>query len=128
SLDKFVRRHFDEGLLQDSYATIREGRSVVPVKASWQGRVDGVIHSVSGTGQTVFIEPLETIQENNRLVQLLEEEQQEILRILRQMTQALRERSEDIERVLTALAELEWVIARAQFAQDFRCSVPRFAD
>lgn len=128
SLDKFVRRNFDAGLLQDSYATVRDGRSVVPVKASWQGRVDGVIHSVSGTGQTVFIEPLETINENNRLVRLMEEEQQEILRILREMTQALRERWDEIQSAMGALAELEWVFARGQFAKEFRCCVPQFAD
>lgn len=128
SLDKFVRRNFDAGLLQDSYATVRDGRAVVPVKASWQGRVEGVIHSVSGTGQTVFIEPLETITENNNLVRLLEEEQQEILRILREMTQALRERWGDIQRAMTALAALEWVFARAQFAKEFRCCVPQFSD
>jgi DNA mismatch repair protein MutS2 len=127
SLEKFVRRHFDEGLLQDAYSTIRNGRSVVPVKASWKGRVDGVIHSASGTGQTVFIEPLETIAENNRLVRLMEEEQQEILRILRQMTQALRERRQEIRSAMIALAELEWVFARGRFAQEFRCSIPRFS-
>lgn len=128
SLEKFVRRHFEDGLLQDAYSTIRNGRSVVPVKASWKGRVDGVIHSASGTGQTVFIEPLETIAENNRLVQLMEEEQQEILRILRQMTQALRERKDEIRSAMIALAELEWVFARGHFAQEFRCSIPRFSD
>ena len=128
SLEKFVRRHFDDGLLQDAYSTIRNGRSVVPVKASWKGRVDGVIHASSGTGQTVFIEPLETIAENNRLVQLMEEEQQEILRILRQMTQALRERKDEIRSAMIALAGLEWVFARGHFAQEFRCSIPRFSD
>jgi DNA mismatch repair protein MutS2 len=128
SLDKFVRRNFDAGLLQDSYATIRDGRSVVPVKASWQDRVDGVIHSVSGTGQTVFIEPLETINENNRLVGLIEEEQQEVVRILREMTQALRERWDEIQSAMSALAELEWIFARGQFAKDFRCCVPQFSD
>jgi DNA mismatch repair protein MutS2 len=128
SLEKFVRRHFDDGLLQDAYSTIRNGRSVVPVKASWKGRVDGVIHSASGTGQTVFIEPLETIAENNRLVRLMEEEQQEILRILHQMTQALRERRDEIRSAMIALAELEWVFARGHFAQEFRCCIPRFSD
>ena len=128
SLEKFVRRHFDDGLLQDAYSTIRNGRSVVPVKASWKGRVDGVIHSASGTGQTVFIEPLETIAENNRLVRLMEEEQQEILRILRQMTQALRERRDEIRLAMIALAELEWVFVRGHFAQEFRCSIPRFSE
>ncbi len=127
SLERFVRKHFDEGVLQDDYATIRNGRSVVPVKASWKGRIEGVIHAASGTGQTVFVEPLATITENNKLVQLQEEEHREILRILREMTEKLRERREEIRETAEATADLEWIFAKARFAQEFRCCVPRFS-
>ncbi len=127
SLERFVRKHFDEGLLQDDYATIRNGRSVVPVKASWKGRIEGVIHSASGSGQTVFVEPLETITENNKLVQLQEEEHREVLRILREMTERLRERRDEIAAAVAAMADLEWIFAKARFAQEFRCCIPRFS-
>ena len=127
SLDKFVRDHYQEGVLQDDYVTIRNGRLVVPVKAGWKWRVEGVIHSASGTGQTVFIEPLETIVLNNRLVRLLEDEQREVHRILREMTARLRGEAEAIQQAIRTLAELEWLFAKAYFGREFRCAIPAFS-
>ena len=86
SLERFVRKHAASGMLQDNYVTMRNGRTVVPVKAEWKTQVDGIVHGASATGQTVFVEPLDTIVQNNRLVRLREEEQGEILRILREMS------------------------------------------
>lgn len=128
SLEKFVRKHFDEGLLQDDYATIRNGRSVVPVKASWKGQVQGVIHTASSTGQTVFVEPLETIAQNNRLVELEEEELLEIGRILRAMTERLREQAEQVREAVSALGDLDFLFAKARFGRDFKCCLPTFND
>jgi DNA mismatch repair protein MutS2 len=127
SLDKFVHDHYQEGVLQDDYVTIRNGRLVVPVKAGWKWRVEGVIHSASGTGQTVFIEPLETIVLNNRLVRLLEDEQREVHRILREMTARLRAEAEAIQHAIRTLAELEWLFAKANFGREFRCAIPTFS-
>ncbi len=127
SLDKFVRDRYQEGVLQDDYVTIRNGRLVVPVKAGWKWRVEGVIHSASGTGQTVFIEPLETIVLNNRLVRLLEDEQREVHRILREMTARLRGEAEAVQEAIRTLAELEWLFAKANFGRDFRCAIPSFS-
>ena len=126
SLERFVRKHFDEGVLQDDYATVRNGRSVVPVKASWKGRVDGVIHTASSTGQTVFVEPLETISHNNRLVELQEEEQVEIVRILRAMSDRLREQAEPVREAVQTLADLDFVFAKARYGRDFKCCLPTF--
>jgi len=128
SLERFVRKHFDEGRLQDDYATVRNGRSVVPVKASWKGSIEGVVHAASSTGQTVFVEPLETIQQNNKLVSLLEDELREIARILREMTEKLSEREDDIRSAVETLAELELIFAKGRFGYEFRCCLPRFSD
>ena len=128
SLERFVRKHFDEGRLQDDYATVRNGRSVVPVKASWKGAIEGVIHAASSTGQTVFVEPLETITQNNKLVSLLEEEQREIARILREMTEKLGEREDDVRSAVETLAELELIFAKGRFGYEFRCCLPRFSN
>ena len=128
TLDRFVRKHFDDGVLQEDYATIRNGRSVVPVKASWKGQVNGVVHTASASGQTVFVEPLETIAENNKLVELLEEEQREILRILREMTERLREDAASIQTSVRAHGEIEALFAKARFGREFRCCLPRFSD
>ncbi len=126
SLEKFVRKHARAGVLQDDYITIRNGRSVVPVKASWKGRIDGVVHGGSSGGQTVFVEPLDTIVQNNRLVRLLEDERREILRILREMTERLRRDAPAVGAAAVVLGELEYVFARARFGLEFRCCLPEF--
>ena len=128
SLEKFVRTLEEQGSLRDDYVTIRNGRLVVPVKAEWKWRVEGVIHTASSTGRTVFIEPVATIELNNRLVKLLEDEKREIHRILRQLTARLREEVGAIELAVRTLARLELIFTKARFGWDFRCSIPAFAN
>ena len=82
--------------MQDELVTIRGERFVIPVKVEQKRRVQGVVHGASSSGQTVFVEPLETIEQNNELVRLLEEEQSEIHRILLEMTQRIGAQAEPI--------------------------------
>ncbi len=91
SLRKSLRGLTEVGSTQEDLITIRGDRFVIPVKARVQTQVPGVIHGSSSSGQTVFVEPLETIEQNNELVRLLDEEQSEIHRILVAMTHALGE-------------------------------------
>ena len=77
--------------MQDELITIRGERFVIPVKIEQKRRVQGVVHGASSSGQTVFVEPLETIEQNNELVRLLDEEQAEIHRILLEMTRRIGE-------------------------------------
>lgn len=128
SLERFVRRHAESGVLRDRYVTMRNGRTVVPVKAQWKGRVDGIVHGASSSGQTVFVEPLDTIVQNNRLVRLREDEQGEILRILREMSSRLRSEREAVATTVEEVGALEYVFARARFSRDFGCSTPRFSE
>jgi DNA mismatch repair protein MutS2 len=128
SLERFLKAHREEGVLQEEFVAIRNERFVVPVIAGKQRRVEGVIHGASGTGRTLFVEPLETIDLNNELVRLTEDELREVHRILREFTATLREHSGAIERTLGIMAELEFLFARAQFAVEFDCVVPRFND
>ena len=83
-------------MLQEEYVTIRNERFVVPVIAGQRRKLPGVIHGASSTGQTLFLEPLETIDLNNELVRLQEEESREIFRILRELTERLRIHGEAI--------------------------------
>ena len=89
SLRGYLRRLAEGGTVQDELITIRGERFVIPVKVEQKRRVQGVVHGASSSGQTVFVEPLETIEQNNELVRLLEEEQAEIHRILLEMTQRI---------------------------------------
>ncbi len=127
SLERFLRVHKEEGVLQEEFVTIRNERFVVPIVAGQKRRIDGVIHGASNTGHTLFVEPLETIQLNNELVRLTEEELREVHRILLELTDRLRDYSDAIARTVAMLAELELLFAKAQFAVDFGCVVPRFS-
>jgi DNA mismatch repair protein MutS2 len=100
---------------------------VVPVVTGRERRVEGVIHGASGSGHTLFVEPLDTIELNNELVRLHEEELREVHRILREFTARLREHALVIANTARALARLDLIFAKAQFALDFRCTVPRLS-
>ncbi|HWZ84508.1 MAG TPA: endonuclease MutS2 [Terriglobales bacterium] len=121
SLRGYLRRLSDGGTLQDELITIRGERFVIPVKVEQKRRVQGVVHGASSSGQTVFVEPLETIEQNNELVRLLDEEQAEIHRILLEMTGRIGENSDAILAASEILAELELQFAKARFADDYNC-------
>jgi DNA mismatch repair protein MutS2 len=121
SLRGYLRRLAEGGTVQDELITIRGERFVIPVKVEQKRRVQGVVHGASSSGQTVFVEPLETIEQNNELVRLLEEEQAEIHRILLEMTQRIGSQAEQILAALEALSELELQFAKARFAEDYNC-------
>jgi DNA mismatch repair protein MutS2 len=127
SLERFLKSHRDEGVLQEEYVAIRNDRFVVPVVAGLKRRVDGVIHGASSSGQTLFVEPLETIDLNNELVRLHEEEQREVFRILREITDKLRAHAADIRHTMQVVSELDLLFAKAAFAGDFDCVIPTFA-
>jgi len=127
SLERFLRAHREDGTLQEEFITLRNDRFVVPVVAGQQRKVHGVIHGASGSGHTLFVEPLETIDLNNELVRLREEEQREVLRILREMTELLRGHATEIQSTVEAIGKLELLFAKASFALDFDCTIPRFS-
>jgi DNA mismatch repair protein MutS2 len=128
SLERFLRVHREEGVLQEEFVTIRNERFVVPVIAGQRRKLDGVIHGTSSSGHTLFVEPLETIDLNNELVRLSEEEAREVHRILREMTDRLRGYGDSIRQTLVTMAELELIFAKGRFAGEFDCVVPRFGD
>jgi len=110
----------------EDYITLRNDRFVIPVRASDRRAVPGVVHGASSTGQTVFVEPLEAIDLNNRLVQLAEDEAVEILRILEELTERLRADRDPLGAAATAIAHFDSILARGRFARDFDCVMPSF--
>src|SRR6202165_393784 len=121
SLRGYLRRLSEGGAVQDELITIRGERFVIPVKVEQKRRVQGVVHGASSSGQTVFVEPLETIDQNNELVRLLDEEQAEIHPVLLQMTRQIGENAAAITAAADILAELELQFAKARFAEDYNC-------
>src|SRR5579863_6612295 len=121
SLRGYLRRLSEGGAVQDEVVTIRGERFVIPVKVEQKRRVQGVVHGASSSGQTVFVEPLETIEHNNELVRMLDEEQAEIHRILLEMTRRIADEADAISAAVTVLGELELQFAKARFAEDYNC-------
>jgi DNA mismatch repair protein MutS2 len=121
SLRGYLRRLAEGGTVQDELITIRGERFVIPVKVEQKRRVQGVVHGASSSGQTVYVEPLETIEQNNELVRLLDEELAEIYRILVEMTQRIGEHAQEILAAVDVIAELELQFAKARFAEDYNC-------
>jgi DNA mismatch repair protein MutS2 len=121
SLRGYLRKLAEGGTVQDELITIRGERFVIPVKVEQKRRVNGVVHGASSSGQTVFVEPLETIEQNNELVRLLDEELAEVHRVLLEMTRQIGENADAILAAADILAELELQFAKARFAEDYNC-------
>ena len=112
----------------EDYVTLRNDRFVIPVRAEHRRSVPGVVHGASATGQTVFTEPFETVEANNQLVQLAEEEAAEIVRILRGLTEKLQMMRGPLLAAAEVIAELDSVFARARFAREFDAAIPEFSE
>ena len=110
--------------IQDELVTIRNDRFVIPVKSDHRARVNGVAHGYSSSGATAFIEPLETIEANNELQALHEAEAREIYKILFGLTQEVREQLRSLELAADAVADLDFINAKAVFHQKFNCVIP----
>ena len=123
-----LRRMSEGGAVQEELITVRGERFVIPVKAEWKRRIPGVVHGTSSSGQTAYLEPLETIEQNNVLVGLLDDEQEEVRRILEGMTRAIAQLAPAIASGVEVLAEVESLAARALFARQYDCTRPRVDD
>jgi DNA mismatch repair protein MutS2 len=110
----------------EDYVTLRNDRFVIPVRSEHRRSVQGVVHGASATGQTVFVEPFETVETNNQLVQLVEDEGAEIFRILKDLTGRLQSMLGPLQSAAATIAELDSVFARARFSRDFDACTPGF--
>jgi DNA mismatch repair protein MutS2 len=126
SLRSALRRLSGEGSTQEDLITIRGDRFVIPVRSELKRRVSGVVHGASSSGQTVYVEPLETIEQNNELVRLIEEEQAEIHRIFVSLTRQVGGYAQALVEGARVLAIVDTMVARARFARDYECVEPTF--
>ncbi|HEY8271280.1 MAG TPA: Smr/MutS family protein [Pseudobdellovibrionaceae bacterium] len=126
SLDRLVKDHQMETNLQDKYVTTREGRWVLPVRGGMQHYVPGVIHGSSQTKQTVFIEPEKVIPLNNRLRQIEVDIEDEVERLLLELSHYLSSKTEDFQGSFELLEEADLRLAQAQFATMIKGSAVEF--
>jgi len=125
SLEKILRARENDS--HEDYVTLRNDRFVIPVRSADRRAIPGVVHGASATGQTLFVEPLETIELNNRLVQLAEEEAAEIARILFAFAERLRSHRGPLEFAAVTIADFDSVFARARYARAFDATIPEFS-
>jgi DNA mismatch repair protein MutS2 len=114
-----------EAAVQDELVTVRNDRFVIPIKSDHRARIQGVAHGFSSSGATAFIEPMETVEANNELQTLREEEQREIHRILFGLTEGLRQNLPSISQAARAVAELDFINSKAVFHERFDCVIPQ---
>ena len=112
--------------LQEPIITQRGGRYVIPVRADAKGRLKGIVHDQSGSGATLWVEPLGTVDLNNEYRGLLMEEQEEIQRILRVLSNLVADQADAIKRVVERMAELDLIFARANYALVTNAVEPTF--
>lgn len=123
-LSKLLKRVTEQEYTQDDIITLRDGRSVIPVKVENKRKVPGIIHSSSATGYTVFIEPAETIDLNNEITELHYEEKREVEKILRHLSEAIAKYYNELKVNADILAELDFIIAKAKYGIEYECIQP----
>ncbi len=110
--------------LQEAIITQRQGRYVIPLRAEFKGRIPGLIHDQSASGATLFIEPLAAVELNNRWREKELEEEQEIRRILMELTELVADEAPYIRRTVEALASLDLIFAKARYAEQLEAAAP----
>lgn len=119
-LEQLLHAHRYEELLQERYFAQREGRYVLPIKADVRGRVPGIVHDVSASGATVFIEPRELVELNNSIKVADLEVDREVRRILRELSALVAAQADSMAEGLDILANLDCIAARAAFARQLK--------
>ena len=125
AMQSVMQKAIKEGIVEkDASPGIRDGRMVIPVAASNKRGISGIVHDMSSTGKTVFIEPLEVVEASNRLRELEREEQREIIVILQNLANLLRPQEEEIKRGALLLGKYDFIKAKARFAIDTGGELP----
>jgi DNA mismatch repair protein MutS2 len=117
-----------EHAVQEEIITFRNGRFVIPVRTDSRGQIPGVVHGLSSSGQTTFIEPMTVIDQNNDLVRLREQEAIEVSKILMSITESIRANLEAVKTILRIVTELDVAQAKALFAAEFQCAAPQISE
>ncbi|MCF7805358.1 MAG: endonuclease MutS2 [Candidatus Marinimicrobia bacterium] len=123
-MESLTRQYSDAGMLQEGRATIRGGRLVVPVKMAYKNKIKGIVHDQSASGQTYFIEPMAIVEGNNRLKELQMDEQEEIERILRNLTAQVGAVAEDIRRNQECVLRMDLLHAMAEYSLEIDAVPP----
>ena len=127
TLESYLRGKDTAKYLQQQIVTDRHGRYVLVVRAEHRGAIPGIVHGSSGSGASLYLEPLSTVEINNDIVALEQQEQEEVRRILLALSDRFRDRSHDLDRTIEAATELDVLNAKARFSILVRGVAPEMA-
>ena len=127
-LESMVRSATTQKYLQESIVTVRNNRYVLPVKAEYKGQVPGIIHDQSASGATLFVEPMAIVEMNNRLRQAEVQEEQEIERILRVLSELVGSHKDELLINMECLAVLDLAMAKGRMSYQLKCSEPALGE
>ena len=128
SLDKMIRSEHYKKFLQDSLVTMRSDRYVIPVKAEYRGEVSGIVHDTSSSGSTLFIEPMSVVNMNNEIRDLQNKEEQEIQRILSELSADTALIGEDLKTDYILINKLDFIFAKGKLSLDYNGTEPKLND
>jgi len=124
TVQKVMQKAVSKGMASEEGITIRSGRMVIPVEAKYKRKIEGFVHDVSSTGQTVFLEPVEALNLNNEIRQLEIEINNEIERLLRALTGTIRSNADVLKQNMEILADLDLILAKARLGHTLDGVVP----
>lgn len=128
-IDRILEKYFTapetKRFIQERTITMKDDRYVIPIKASFKGKIPGVVHAESGSGETLFIEPFSVTEKNNELKIFYKEKEKEIHRILVNLTEEVGSHADAIDEVQDALSDIDILLAKQRFMEEYRCTVPQ---
>ena len=127
-LDKLIKNKTNQKYLQESLVTMRDGRFVVPVKTEYKSEISGLVHDSSQTGATLFIEPMSVVEANNEIRVLQSREQEEIERIIKEMSEMVGNFSECIIKDYNTVLKLEIYFAKANLGAKMKAVIPEISE
>lgn len=125
SINSIMKNLEEQGMVREEYLTLRDGRMVIPIKAEHKRHLRGFIHSESSTGQTVYIEPEQTLELNNEIISLSFAEKREVERLLKELTKLIGSKSEELKSSLDTISYIDAVFAKAKYSLEIIGSFPQ---
>jgi len=123
-LENMVNSYKYSDIIQEKLVTVRKGRYVIPVKQNFSSKIKGIIHDRSSSGQTIYLEPVNVVELNNKLSDLKIREHIEVRKILKFLTDILRKKIHQIRKTFDTVVYFDYLYTKAKFAKEFKCTIP----
>jgi len=127
-LESYINSPETKKFLQEKHITLKDDRYVIPIKHNFKGRIPGIIHAQSGSGETLFLEPFSITSKNNELRLLQKEREKELRRILISLTSEIGKCHSELNLIQETLSDIDILLAKCAFMKDYQCTIPEFSD